>query len=41
MNKTKRDQPPVEDRRFADEEQAVMKPVIKRLAKTLAVKHGP
>ena len=40
MNKTKRDQPPVEDRRFADEEQVVMKPVIKRLAKTLTVKHG-
>jgi hypothetical protein len=41
MNKTVRDKPPAEDRRFADEEQAVMKPVIKRLAKTLAVKHGP
>jgi Zn-dependent peptidase ImmA (M78 family) len=41
MNKTKRDQPPIEDRRFADEELAAIKPVAKRLAKTLAVKHGP
>jgi hypothetical protein len=39
MNKTKRDDPPMEQRRFADEELAAMKPVIARLAKTLAVKH--
>ncbi len=38
MNKTKRDKPPIAERRFADEEQAKMKPVIKKLAKQLATK---
>jgi hypothetical protein len=40
MNKTKRDQPPIEDRRFSDEELARIRPVAKKLAKTLAVKHA-
>ncbi|MFT3694281.1 MAG: matrixin family metalloprotease [Kofleriaceae bacterium] len=38
MNKTKREKPPIEDRRFSDEEQAKMKPVIEKLAKQLATK---
>ncbi len=42
MNKTKRARPPIEDRRFADEELAAIKAVAKRLARSrLAVKHGP
>lgn len=38
MNKTKRDDPPADQRRFADEELAAMKPVVGKLAKVLAVK---
>ncbi len=41
MNKTKRDDPPMDQRRFADEELAAMKPVVKRLAKVLAVATAP
>jgi hypothetical protein len=37
MNKTPRDAPPQEDRRFADEEVTVMKPVLKRLVKTKVI----
>ncbi|MBA3456673.1 MAG: matrixin family metalloprotease [Deltaproteobacteria bacterium] len=33
MNKTKRAEPPVADRRFADEEQAVMRRVVRRLVR--------
>ena len=36
MNKTKRDTPPQEDRRFADEELALLRPMVKKLAATLA-----
>lgn len=41
MNKTKRDQPPMADRRFSDEEQAKLGPVIAKLKKQLAIKHAP
>jgi hypothetical protein len=37
MNKTPRDEPPLEERRFADEELAAMRPVIERMAKTKAL----
>jgi len=37
MNKTKRDEPPPDQRRFADEELAAMRPVVGKLAKVLAI----
>lgn len=40
MNKTKRDDPPMDQRRFSDEEQALLKDSVKRLAKVLA-QHAP
>ncbi|CAN5318212.1 hypothetical protein BH11MYX1_BH11MYX1_18370 [soil metagenome] len=40
MNKTKRDDPPPAQRRFADQELAAMKPVVTKLAKVLAIKPG-
>jgi Zn-dependent peptidase ImmA (M78 family) len=36
MNKTKRETPRQEDRRFADEELALLRPMVKKLAATLA-----
>jgi hypothetical protein len=40
MNKTRRDDPPPEQRRFADQELAAMKPAVARLAKVLATQPG-
>jgi len=40
MNKTKRDDPPMDERRFSDEELALLRSSVKRLAKTLA-NHAP
>jgi hypothetical protein len=37
MNKSPRDEPPLDERRFADEELAAMRPVIERMAKTKAL----
>lgn len=37
MNKTPRNEPPLDERRFADEELAAMRPVIERMAKSKAL----
>jgi hypothetical protein len=42
MNKAARDDPPPENRRFADEEIAKMKPVLVRLVRTKVIaEHKP
>jgi hypothetical protein len=40
MNKTKRDDPPMDQRRFSDEELQILKPAVAKLAKTLAQHHS-
>jgi hypothetical protein len=40
MNKTKRDDPPMDQRRFSDEELALLKPAVARLAKTVGLSSG-